>query len=91
MAGSGISKSNSLAEGVAEALRSVVHPGEQLVLGLSGGLDSVTLLAILVKLAVAMRFSLRAVHVHHGISPNASDWAQFCQDLCAKLNVPLQI
>lgn len=61
------------------------------MLGLSGGVDSVTLLSILADLAPEMRFSLRAVHVHHGISPNASSWAQFCQELCISLNVPLRI
>lgn len=91
MAGSGNSNSSSLADGVAAALRLVVHPGEHLVLGLSGGVDSVTLLDILSDLAASMRFSLRAVHVHHGISPNASDWAQFCLDLCRNRNVPLRI
>ena len=25
------------------------------------------------------------VHIHHGISPNAGMWAQFCQDLCRRL------
>jgi len=68
-----------------------VHPGSHLVVGLSGGVDSVTLLAILADLAGVMRYSLRAVHVHHGISPNASIWAQFCQDLCRSLKVPLQV
>jgi len=91
MASSGNSSSSSLADGVAAALQSVMHPGAHLVVGLSGGVDSVTLLAILADLAGAMRFSLRAVHIHHGISPNASSWAQFCQDLCRSLNVPLRV
>jgi len=61
------------------------------VVGLSGGVDSVTLLAVLAELAAGMRISLRALHVHHGISPRASLWAQFCQDLCSRLSVPLSI
>jgi len=91
MASTGNSSSSSLVDGVAASLQSVVHPGAHLVVGLSGGVDSVTLLAILADLAGVMRFSLRAVHIHHGISPNASSWAQFCQDLCRTLNVPLQV
>ena len=38
-----------------------------------------------------MRFSLRAVHVNHGISPNAERWAHFCTEQCRKLRIPLQV
>ena len=91
MASSGNSSSSSLADGVAAALQPVVNPGSHLVVGLSGGMDSVTLLAILADLAGVFRFSLRALHINHGISPNAPVWAQFCQDLCRGLNVRLQV
>jgi len=72
-------------------LRPLVRPGAHLVVGLSGGLDSVTLLAILAQLAGPMGFSLHALHVDHGISPNASQWARFCEQLCASLGVPVQV
>ena len=91
MASSRNSSSSSLADGVAAALQPVVKPGSHLVVGLSGGMDSVTLLAILADLAGLFRFSLRALHINHGISPNAPAWAQFCQDLCRRLNVRLQV
>ena len=68
-----------------------IFPGAHLALGLSGGLDSVALLSILLELAPALGFSLRAVHVNHGISPNAARWAEFCGALCARLGVPLQL
>lgn len=68
-----------------------IFPGAHLALGLSGGLDSVALLSILLELAPALKFSLRAVHVNHGISPNAARWAEFCRGLCARLAVPLQV
>ena len=54
-------------------------------------MDSVALLSALAELAQGMRFSLRAVHVNHGISPNAARWATFCAELCARLRVPLQL
>ena len=60
-------------------------------MGLSGGVDSVALLAALAELAPALRFSLRAVHVNHRISPNAASWAAFCSGLCARLAIPLQV
>jgi tRNA(Ile)-lysidine synthase len=68
-----------------------ISPGDHLALGLSGGMDSVALLCILAGLAGSLRFSLRAVHVNHGISPNAGGWAEFCAQLCARLGVPLEV
>ena len=66
MANSGKSSSNSASEKVAAALRPALAPGAHLLLGLSGGVDSVALLEILAGLAASMRFSLRALHVNHG-------------------------
>jgi tRNA(Ile)-lysidine synthase len=76
---------------VAAVLAPTVPPGAHLALGLSGGVDSAALLSILLELAPALRFSLRAVHVNHGISPNAGRWAEFCAELCRRSQVPLQL
>ena len=63
----------------------------KLVLAFSGGLDSTVLLHLLVSINKILPFQLSAQHVHHGLSPNADDWADFCKEFCAKLNVPLTI
>ena len=34
---------------------------------------------------------VEAIHVHHGLSPNADAWAAFCRRLCRRLGVPLEI
>jgi tRNA(Ile)-lysidine synthase len=91
MGNSGKSKSGELPERAAAAIGPLISPGAHLALGLSGGMDSVALLSALSGLAAGMRFSLRAVHVNHGISPNAASWAEFCAELCARLSVPLQV
>ncbi len=78
-------------ERVAAAIAPGISPGAHLALGLSGGVDSVALLSALVELAPRSAFSLRAIHVNHGISPNAGRWAAFCAELCARLQVPLQV
>jgi len=80
-----------LPERVAAAITPAISPGARLALGLSGGLDSVALLSVLAGLAPGMRFSLRAVHVNHGISPNADRWAEFCAALCTRAGVPLEV
>ncbi len=36
-------------------------------------------------------FALRAVHINHGISRSANDWAQFCVKECAKRMVPITV
>ena len=53
---------------------------QHVVLGLSGGLDSMLLLQLLVRWrARAPDRNLQAVHVHHGLSTNADAWVEFCQ------------
>jgi tRNA(Ile)-lysidine synthase len=76
---------------VADGLVRHVPPHARLVLGLSGGLDSVVLLHALLALRDQHPFELQAVHVHHGLSPHADHWADFCAQLCASLAVELSI
>ena len=84
-------KSKSSNDQVADLLKAWVKPGQRLVLGLSGGVDSVALLHMLVQLQDTFRITLTAVHVNHQISPNAGSWAAFCSQLCALHKVPLEI
>jgi tRNA(Ile)-lysidine synthase len=53
---------------------------------LSGGVDSVVLLHLLKD-----RPGVCAVHVHHGLSPNADAWAGFCRKLCKAWGVRLTV
>lgn len=69
----------------------LIRPGDGVVVGLSGGPDSVFLLYALHMLQARMSFTLRAVHVHHGIRGAEADRdAAFSEKLCAKLAVPFQ-
>jgi tRNA(Ile)-lysidine synthase len=65
--------------------------GQRVCIGLSGGVDSVALLHVLHSLRGKKKYALRAVHVHHGLSPNAGRWASFCGDLCKAWRVPLSV
>ena len=49
------------------------------------------LLHLLHLLAPRFSWQLSALHVHHGISPNADAWAVFCTELCAQYRIPLHI
>lgn len=69
----------------------LIRPGDGVVVGLSGGPDSVFLLYALHTLQARMGFTLRAVHVHHGIRGAEADRDEaFSAELCAKLAVPFQ-
>ncbi|WP_063336855.1 MULTISPECIES: tRNA lysidine(34) synthetase TilS [unclassified Marinomonas] len=59
-----------------------------ILIGLSGGVDSVVLLHLLVELGLSER--LKAIHIHHGLSENADDWLSFCDALCHKYQVAFQ-
>src|SRR3954470_3126477 len=76
---------------VAERLRPVVQRGDRLVLGLSGGVDSIVLLDVLSRLAKRMAFELRALHVNHQLSPNAARWARFCREACRERAVACRV
>lgn len=60
------------------------------LIALSGGLDSTALLSLFAKQREKYPyFALRAIHIHHGLSPNADSWAQHCQALCERFRIPL--
>lgn len=62
------------------------------LLAYSGGLDSSVLLHQLVLLRrLRPELQLRAVHIHHGLSPLADSWAEHCQQQCAQWQVPLEV
>ncbi len=85
------SNSNDLLGRVAGVLTPVLPTGGSILMGLSGGVDSVVLLHLLQKLSLHSPWRLSALHVHHGISPQADAWAAFCADLCRQKGVPLHI
>jgi tRNA(Ile)-lysidine synthase len=60
-----------------------------LLVGFSGGLDSVALLYGLVQLRAQQRLvpALRAIHINHGLHPEAADWERRCHAQCAAWGV----
>lgn len=58
---------------------------KRFLVALSGGIDSVVLLHLLNQL----KLELRAIHIHHGLSPNADQWVTFCQHYCQQHAIPL--
>jgi tRNA(Ile)-lysidine synthase len=86
-----VNSPNQLSERVAAQIAPLLPAQSRILIGLSGGVDSVVLLHLLLQLAPKFSWQLSALHVHHGISPNADAWVKFCTELCASYHIPLVI
>lgn len=62
--------------------------GDRVLVGLSGGADSVALLHVLCVLAKKYDLRLSAAHVNHCLRTTADRDMDFCRRLCGKLNIP---
>jgi tRNA(Ile)-lysidine synthase len=86
-----VSSRNQLYERVAAQIAPLLPAYSRILIGLSGGVDSVVLLHLLNQVAPKFSWQLSALHVHHGISPNADAWVKFCTELCKNHDIPLAI
>ena len=82
----------SLVAAVDRALRAAGLPprGGRLVVGLSGGKDSVALTDALASLRRRRGFRVVAAHLDHGLRPGSAQDAAFCAALCERLGVPFR-
>lgn len=64
------------------AARGLIHPGDKVIAGVSGGPDSMALLYILKELRGEMAFSVAAAHVNHGLRPEAAREQEFVEEQC---------
>lgn len=81
---------NPLVQQLQQALEAFQPAGLPLkvCVALSGGLDSRVLLEATRQLHLIQPFQLRAVHIDHGLSPQADSWAEFCQQTCQEHLIP---
>ena len=69
----------------------MVKPGDRILIGVSGGADSVCLLQILCSLQRQMGFSVNVLHVNHGVRPEAHRDGEYVKKLCMELQVPFYL
>ena len=69
--------------------KSLIAPNSTIIVGLSGGPDSVALLHILKELKPEHNLNLIAAHLDHGWRPESVKDAQFCRELCRQWGVRL--
>ncbi len=66
----------------------LIKEGDRIVVGFSGGADSVSLLMVLYELKGLLRTELLAVHVHHGIRGAEADRDEkFCRVFAGKYRI----
>ncbi|MCL2253628.1 MAG: tRNA lysidine(34) synthetase TilS [Lachnospiraceae bacterium] len=69
----------------------MVEIGDHVVVGVSGGADSVCLLFILLALIKEIPFTIEAAHINHLLRKEADEDMDFVKDLCEELGVPLRV
>lgn len=63
--------------------------GERILIGVSGGADSVALLYALKALQPELKLSLHAAHLDHMLRKDSGEDLEFVRSLCEKLKVPV--
>lgn len=72
-------------------LHHMIDVGDRIVVGLSGGADSVALFLLLNELKEEWKLELFAVHINHGIREEASCDADYAKALCEQFHVPFYL
>ncbi len=71
--------------------KKLLDSGDGVIIGLSGGADSVCLLFMLSSMQTEMNLRLFAVHVNHGIRGSEADRDEaFCKELCERFKIPFE-
>jgi len=70
---------------------SLISKGDRIIVGVSGGPDSVALLYILNSLKGQFALKLRVAHLDHMLRKNSVRDAEFVKDLAQKLEIPATI
>ena len=70
----------------------MIGKNEVVLAGVSGGSDSMAMLHILKELQGKLDFTLRVVHIHHGIRGKEADRDQnFVENICRKWQIPCTV
>lgn len=70
----------------------LLAPGDAVLVGVSGGPDSVALLHVLREVGASLRLSLEVAHVDHGVrGPESRDDCEFVRGMAARLSLPFHL
>lgn len=74
-----------------DILKLHIKEGQKVVLGLSGGPDSVYLFHLLREFQKERPFVFQCAHIHHGLREEAEEDMKFVMDLCQEYQVDLRV
>lgn len=82
-----------LKEKVLETIKkySLITSGDKIVLGVSGGPDSISMLNILNEIREELNFEIVVAHINHGIRENAKIDEKFVKEFCEKKNIEIYV
>ncbi len=70
----------------------MIEPGDRLVVAVSGGVDSMVLLDVLLRLVSEWKLDLVAAHLNHGLRGEHADAdAVFVQETAERLGLPFHL
>ncbi len=65
----------------------LIKAGELVILGVSGGPDSMALLHIMSELSARMGFRIAGAHLNHGLRPEANEEEAFVLETCQEMGI----
>lgn len=65
----------------------LIEAGDKIVIGVSGGPDSICLLNILNNLKTEMNFTVYVAHINHMIREEADEETEYVKNMCLKMNI----
>lgn len=69
----------------------LIQKGDKIVIGVSGGPDSMTLLDVLNKLKESLEIQIYVAHINHMLREEADSETKYVQDFCEKIEVECYI
>lgn len=72
-------------------LHHMLTKGSKVVMGISGGADSTAMLLLLLQLREEYALSLYAVHINHGIRPEAGEDAEYVRQISDENGIPFYL
>ena len=69
----------------------LIEDGDVIVVGVSGGPDSITLLTCLNKYTDTLKCKIVVAHINHLIREDSTDDEQFVEKVCEKMQIPFYV